>query len=804
MASNMANVTHFGIQSGTENTLYAAWTWDKQNTENYEVRWWYATGDGVAFGPQESTTEFKNSTYTFPDNATKVWFHVRPMAKKRNVNGKETAYWTATWSTAKYFYKENLPPVTPTSAPEVKIENFNLISTVTGLEESRANVVQFQIVRDNTKVYKTEKVPISTGYASFSCTVAAGSEYKVRHRTVRYNDKSKTTEVSEWGPYSSNAKTKPYAPYDLWIRSEGVSESGKYEVYLQWPVSKTAEYYKIQYTTDIRYFDDSSMVTETQTDWAVDHWTLTDFEQGDEYFFRIKAVNEVGESDWSSTIVSLRVGEPPNPPTTWSSTTKAVIGRDPVIFYWIHNPKDGSTERWAEVEVRKNDGERITVQIPKSQDPEDKNKTSSCRYVIDSLAPGNPEDFVDKEAREDDVIKWRVRTKGASETWGEWSVQRTVDVYSPPTLELRVTNSKGEDIDTVTSFPLYISATAEPATQKPLSYHLTIANDNLHTTVDELGNEKTVTPGEIIYSQYFDINDSLDIQLFPGDINLDNNVSYTVRCAVAMDSGLTANSVCGFDVAWQEEYYSPNAEIGLNDDNISVYICPYCEDDDGNLVENTLLSIYRREFDGTFVKIMTDIPNNRYTYVTDPHPSLDYARYRIVATSTKTGAVSYYDMPGYPVNEKAIILQWDEDWTNFETTTEDILSNQPWSGSLLKLPYNIDVSNSYSPDVTAIKYIGRRHPVSYYGTHVGETATWNVEIEANDEETLYALRRLSIWMGDVYVREPSGTGYWANVNVSFSQKHCGLTIPVTLNITRVEGEDEGQIRIKQQLSSSIL
>ena len=62
-----------------------------------------------------------------------------------------------------------------------------------------------------------------------------------------------------------------------------------------------------------------------------------------------------------------------------------------------------------------------------------------------------------------------------------------------------------------------------------------------------------------------------------------------------------------------------------------------------------------------------------------------------------------------------------------------------------------------------------------------------MEIPKDDEETLYGIRRLAIWMGDVYVREPSGSGYWANVNVSFSQKHRELTIPITLTITRVEG-----------------
>ena len=106
---------------------------------------------------------------------------------------------------------------------------------------------------------------------------------------------------------------------------------------------------------------------------------------------------------------------------------------------------------------------------------------------------------------------------------------------------------------------------------------------------------------------------------------------------------------------------------------------------------------------------------------------------------------------------------------------------------ILKLPYNIDVSDSHSLDVSLVSYIGRKRPVSYYGTQLGQTSTWNLEIVKNDKETLYGLRRLAIYMGDVYVREPSGSGYWASISVSFSQTHCEMTIPVTLNITRVEG-----------------
>ena len=86
-----------------------------------------------------------------------------------------------------------------------------------------------------------------------------------------------------------------------------------------------------------------------------------------------------------------------------------------------------------------------------------------------------------------------------------------------------------------------------------------------------------------------------------------------------------------------------------------------------------------------------------------------------------------------------------------------------------------------------MEYIGRKHPVSYYGTQQGETSSWKMEIPKKDKDTLYALRRLAKWMGDVYVREPSGIGYWANITVSFSQTHCKPVIPISRDVTRLEG-----------------
>ena len=107
---------------------------------------------------------------------------------------------------------------------------------------------------------------------------------------------------------------------------------------------------------------------------------------------------------------------------------------------------------------------------------------------------------------------------------------------------------------------------------------------------------------------------------------------------------------------------------------------------------------------------------------------------------------------------------------------------------MLELQYNVDIPEAYDKDVELVEYIGRRSPVSYYGTQISEGGSWATEIPKSDKDTIYTLRRLAVYQGDVYVREPSGLGYWANVSVSFSQKHREMTIPVTLNVTRVEGD----------------
>lgn len=819
--SNCPKIVHFGLQSDTDSTVFATWDWSRSNTDKYKVVWNYHTGDGVWFIGEEKEITGKQSTYNAPNNAEKVRFKVKAISKKHKVNKKEVSYWTADYTAWKTYDFDNNPPKMP-PVPTVKIEKYKLTASLTNLDDLNATEIEFQVVKDNSKTYKNGVVKIKKWAASFSCTIEAGHSYTVRARSKR--NKS----YSGYSDYSDGSKTIPSTPASI----KSIKALSETSVQIEWEKVSNATKCEVQYTTKKMYFDSSSEVKSITVE-SKTHAEVTGLESGQEYFFRVRAINDQGESGWSK-IVSITIGKAPAAPTTWASTTTAIVG-EKVILYWVHNSEDGSSQTTAELELIIGDTKE-THTITNTTEESEKDKTS--QYVLSTFT-----------YTEGTTIKWKVRTAGITGVYGDWSTQRVIDIYAPPTLSLSITDKAGTSLTALESFPFYINGVTGPATQTPIGYHVTITSTETYSTVDEIGNVKMISAGDDVYSQFYDISENLALEISAHSVDLENGVTYKVTVIASMNSGLTVEESAEFEVAWTDEQYTPNAEIAIDEETLCAYIHPYCdyypmvyykvelstttgtyvktneiiteniegtsvddaytengdvvyygtlssgtgvyfcevESEVSELVDGITLSVYRREFDGSFVEIGTGILNASNTFVTDPHPALDLARYRIVAISDSTGAVSYADIPGVIVGETAVVIQWDEAWTEFDTTNEDEMEQPAWAGSMLKLPYNIDVSDSNESDVTLVEYIGRKRPVSYYGTQLGSTSSWKVDVAKEDKDTLYALRRLAVWMGDVYVREPSGSGYWAYIKVSFSQEHCNLVIPVTLDITRVDG-----------------
>lgn len=729
----------------------------------YEVKWFYATGNGVWFDGGSNNVKLTNATYSYPSNASKVKVTVKPVAKKRTVNGKEVAYWSGT-SASKEFLTSELPPDT-LSAPAVTLDKYQLTAKIENITDAKAESVEFEVYKDNVR-FKTGTATVSTARASYTCSITAGGNYRVRCRAINYVGGSPVK--GPWSPYSGEMTAVPKVPTN--VRCNVETETS---VKVSWAQDSTADTYTVEYATKKEYFDASSEVKSISVE--ANYAIITGIEPGHTWYFRVCAVNQQGESGWSEVVYKV-IGTKPSAPTTWTLTSTAIIG-EPVVLYWTHNTEDGSKQNEAQIELTINGQAKIiTVDTSKEEVPEGEvDKIYS--YSVDlSAYPDGAE------------ILWRVRTRGITFEYSDWSVQRTINTYAPPTASLAL----GDGTGILTGFPFHIGVTAGPVSQKAISYHISITAEFTYETEDQIGNKVLVNAGDEVFSEVFIFSDNeFNFDLLPEHLTLQNGESYKITVTVAMNSGLTAVATDMITVTWSDALYLPDASVTIDYDTLSAYIQPFCMDmETETLISDVVLSVYRREYDGTFTEISTDIENYGSITVTDPHPALDYARYRIVARSKSTNVIGYTDIPGIPVGEPSIVIQWDEEWSQFDYEEESEPVIMPWTGSMLKLKGNVDISENYNPDNTVVEYIGRKHPVSYYGTQRGVSETWNTVFPKSDKETIYALRRLANWAGDVYVREPSGKGYTAQITLSMNIKHKEVIIPVTFNVTRVEGDEE--------------
>ena len=780
------NIIWFALRAGTSRNMEAVW---EQSHNMFQVRWeiWDLNGHLWLESEETVTTSDrqKASEHSFQDSNDRFVCRLSIRAVDDNNNP------LSPWAYKEYDFRNN-PPQLP-SDPEFNIDNQNKATiTFNNIAENiNADSIEIAIYQDDTIKYKTAKVAIDTEthYARYIETVDPGHEYKVRARAVRGNI------YGGWTNFTSNDKSLPIAPSEITtLRPQKISEqqSVTYGVLAEWPEVETAKQYEIQWTTNLEYFDTPSSEVHSQTteEGQGSRILLTGIELGHQYFFRVRSINEKGNSvDWSA-INSVTLGVKPSAPTTWSNVVSAILGED-LNLYWRHNSTDGSLETYARLHITVIDSKHpelepmeYTKVIENTKPDEEKDQNSV--YTINTSDPE-----WSGLLSEGFIIKWKVQTSGVIGEYSDWSIEREVNVYTQPTLELDITNKDDVSIDEINSFPFYLNILAKPSTQKPISYYIEVIANEGYTTVDNVGETKTINPGDKVYQRYYDPERNawrFLVEMTPGNIDLQSGINYTVNITVAMDSGLNAVVSKDFYVSLGETGYNPYADVIINKETLTASIHPYCMEnyeDEGEikqrLAENCKLSVYRREYDGTFTEISTDVENAENTYVVDPHPSLDYARYRIVAISSETGTISYCDIKAIKVGEPSIVIQWSEKWSKFDYNPDEDNLEVPWAGSMLKLPYNVDISENKNIDVSLIEYVGRKHPVSYYGTQIGETASWNTEIP------VYGLRRLSRWTDNVYVREPSGTGYWANITVSLNIKHLAVTVPVSFSVKRVEG-----------------
>lgn len=865
MATYTVKSVDWNRLSETSNEYIVTWKFNHGNVKEYSVVFQYyamssdtkkdkkgkTKNEWLWIDGSKTKTTAKKASYTAPEEASYIRVKIKPICKLKSSSSK---YWkseyTKYYKTKTYAYRQPDPPSISTSLNE---DGSKLTVTCNNLDEL-ADEVKFKFVANNTSV-STKTVKVQNRSASYIKSLSVDTKYRVQAicSNLDTDNKKKPKKYwSEWSEYTSEFTSRPSAPTNFVAKAK--SENS---VYLTWDGCSTATNYEIWYADnadDMKTQSGDSFRT-TQTSSNDPQIIIGGLEAGKKWFFRVRAVNSGGYSDWwknpsdpddlTQTVV---LGTKPEAPTTWSSETIAKINdTDKVNLYWVHNSEDGSSERYAQVKLVKNGGNPETIELENTNKDEYGEYTDETRVYSIST----------KNYSDGDELKWSVCTKGIANEYGDWSIERSIKFYEEPSLVIDVLDSEGNPVDTITRFPFTIKCATFPSTATPIGFSLSVEAMESYETDDDVGSSIHVSAGDSIYQKYID-GSSGDTELSVSDIDLQNGSTYKIVGVANFSSGLTATNQDDnktFEVSFDTSldiYSLEETNIIPNMNDLTASIIPQChilaneiesnvspsdgseevateilyqlssgyetpptgtwetvspEDDNGQYIwirtttsysDGTIevsyrvlkeatgvsMSVYRREVNGKFTEIGTDATNN-YTSFSDPHPSLDIARYRVAVKDVATGAMTYDDFD-YEIGETSIIVNWNEEWMTLDANDDDDFT-PAWSGSMIKLPYNIDVSESNSLDVSLVEYIGRDRPVSYYGTQLGENPKWTCEIPKSDTETIYQLRRLAVYKGDVYVREPSGTGFWANISVSFNLKHTDLTVPVTLNIKPVEG-----------------
>lgn len=630
--------------------------------------------------------------------------------------------------------------------------------------------------------------------------------------------------------------------------SPAVEKRGDNAVRITWRATRgEGDSYELQYTVDADAFAAGDMgaiasiavASENATSHA---YTVEGLDRGHIYYFRVRTVNDGRVGEWSTEVeceieAELEPTEDIYAPTSTDSLAAYPLDGRMIPLSWTHNSSQNSEQSAYELEVNVTNTSGACV----------------TRIVSGTTATSYGLDDDDWGLDDGALIEWRVRTCGAiADAWSPWSRTQSFRTFAPPVAGVALAGGDGQAIgpgDPLATMPLIVTIHATNANgdaldsdNSPIAYTIAVKAVDGYDGTGRDGRPRYVAPGEELFGASIDSRndgfspDGWELFIPARELALQNGELYEVVATVATSQGLRGNGTSGtFEPQWDGDLPQPTAtvffdgtdyccritpivnipqdEVGQPEDEkeeltldeqaamadweVNTLVPEPSGDLDFELVEDPTvddsgwplrpgctMDVYRIDSDGTPIEIASNMANDGQSRALDPHPSFGTCIYRVVAIDDATGMQSSCDFEvSTPVPN--IVIQWDEEWESLGS------DGQPsYAGARLELAYNHELSESYAHDVVLREYAGRAHPVSYYGTQRRQNATMAADlIRAIDGEQLAKARRLAAWPGDCYIREPNGTGYWANVQVYISHSHDSAAVPVSLDIRRVDNGD---------------
>lgn len=195
------------------------------------------------------------------------------------------------------------------------------------------------------------------------------------------------------------------------------------------------------------------------------------------------------------------------------------------------------------------------------------------------------------------------------------------------------------------------------------------------------------------------------------------------------------------------------------------------------------LEVWRRDPNGELLLMADALENTGQVEVVDSYPYFGETTYRVAARTTG-GLVGYTDTV-LSTEHDAIVIQYASSINTYGGGDDGVQSDD----GFIEVPYDVSVDETYEPDVSLVEYIGNNEPTAYYGTQRGASvSSTGSYIRVTDADEIQKLRNFSGALKPAYYRDPSGLGFWAQIDVAFSTSYDTRKVVADLSVTRILGD----------------
>lgn len=439
---------------------------------------------------------------------------------------------------------------------------------------------------------------------------------------------------------------------------------------------------------------------------------------------------------YSNTISTLR--QPSAPTLTMPvNGTPIDMGNGSVDLSWVHNPNDGTPQQAAQIQYAINGTYVATISL-----------TTEALYTLQ---------LPSSRFSANDIVTWRVRTKGAHANWSDWSAYNNFKILTRP--EIVWTSPNNGDVISNLPISLGWSYNDESGTLRSLKLEIIKGVKVLKTVSIPVGTGRS---GD--YS--FSLKDFL----------FDNETDYELRVTAVSTTGLSGTDSIMIRISYVYVLFTnalfPDADFDVESGRVTLTLnkneTPVDPDEEEIVVDSPVVEAYLyRNINGERILVASELTEGEQ--VSDSYVPVNIPVTYELLQVAETGEISVT-----AVTHTFISDYWYVYWG----TNNENLAKAMWDPS-----GEVQLTR---PEKEQIRYSGRQYPVTYDSTAIDETFKFSGVVE--DRNELNNFIQMIRDGGQGIWKSANGECYDADFEFSYSSNYTEnhLKWDVSLDVTRIE------------------